>query len=55
LSTKQKSNKRKSKIDLRDYERSRRTWKPDWEQLEIELQSSNEYLRRKHGKPPINP
>lgn len=55
MSTKQKSRKRHSKLDLRDYERTRREWKPDWEKLELELQQSNRYLRRKHGKPPLNP
>ncbi|MBK9973202.1 MAG: hypothetical protein IPP14_00235 [Planctomycetes bacterium] len=55
MSTRQKSRKRQATFDLRDYERTRRYWKPNWERLESELQQSNEYPRRKHGKPPLNP
>jgi hypothetical protein len=42
-----------SKLNLLDWERSRRTWQPDWDELEKELKRSNARLRRKYG-PPIN-
>lgn len=55
MSTKSKPNKRQTKIDGRNFTESRRTWQPDFEALDKEMGRVNRYLRRKHGKPPLNP
>jgi hypothetical protein len=49
-----KAKKRQTKIDGYNFDKSRRTWQPDWEALEKQLERSNKYLRRKNGRPPIN-
>lgn len=54
MSTKQKPKKRQTKIDGRNLEKSRRTWQPDWEAIDRDMERINREMRRKHGKPPVN-